>query len=185
MAPAGIPARILSFRPLTFVGRISMAYTSGIGRSFWSSTRPEPGSKDGPCLPAAGGYLRLRRLLVVRGGDPVRQKTFASWRSWSWIPVGAVAVAGVLFVTTVDSAAAASNILLNPRPCQTSLHRTSTGPFRPMGTTLRVLVVGDSLSLTVGFWLTPYASHYGVVMRGRPLDGCGLATAFPMMTTAR
>ena len=27
--------------------------------------------------------------------------------------------------------------------------------------------------------MSPYASQYGLVMRGRPLDGCGLATAVP------
>ena len=52
-------------------------------------------------------------------------------------------------------------------------------PHSPARGRVSVLVVGDSLSLTVGFWLSPYASRYGMVMRGRPLDGCGLATVVP------
>ena len=35
------------------------------------------------------------------------------------------------------------------------------------------------MSLTVGFWMSPYEARYGLVMRGRPLDGCGLATTVP------
>ena len=49
--------------------------------------------------------------------------TFGSWRSWAWVPVGAVAVAGVLIVTTVDSGAASNVLVLNPvtlpKPCTT------------------------------------------------------------------
>jgi hypothetical protein len=92
--------------------------------------------------------------------------------------VGAVAVVGVLLVTTVDNGAS-TNVFLNPKALNAKLHQYEHGGFPAHGKDLRVLVVGDSLSLTVGFWLTPYAADYGVVIRGRPLDGCGIATVLP------
>ena len=179
MAPAGLPARILSFGPLTFVGRISY----GLYLWHWPIFLVLNEARTG----LEGWSLFAVRLLATFAiavfswyvvETPVRQKTFGGWRSWAWVPVGAIAVAGVLVVTTVDTGAA-SNVLLNPRALSASLHQYEYGGFPSHGNKLRVLVVGDSLSLTVGFWLTPYASQYGVVLRGRPLDGCGLATALP------
>ena len=179
MAPAGLPARILSFGPLTFVGRISY----GLYLWHWPIFLVLNEARTG----LEGWSLFAVRLLATFAiavfswyvvETPVRQKTFGGWRSWAWVPVGAIAVAGVLIVTTVDNGAAL-NVLLNPRALSTSLHQYEYGGFPSHGNKLRVLVVGDSLSLTVGFWLTPYASQYGVVIRGRPLDGCGLATALP------
>jgi peptidoglycan/LPS O-acetylase OafA/YrhL len=179
MAPAGLPARILSFGPLTFVGRISY----GLYLWHWPIFLVLNQARTG----LEGWSLFALRLLATFAisvfswyvvETPVRQKTFGGWRSWAWVPVGAMAAAGVLVVTTVDDGAA-SNVLLNPRALSASLHQYEYGGFPPHGNKLRVLVVGDSLSLTVGFWLTPYASQYGVVLRGRPLDGCGLATALP------
>ena len=179
MAPAGLPARILSFRPLTFVGRISY----GLYLWHWPIFLVLNEARTG----LVGWSLFAVRLLATFAiavfswyvvETPVRQKTFGGWRSWAWVPVGAIVAAGVLIFTTVDNGAA-SNVLLNPRALSTSLHQYEYGGFPSQGNKLRVLVVGDSLSLTVGFWLTPYASQYGLVLRGRPLDGCGLATALP------
>ena len=155
MAPAGLPARILSFRPLTFVGRISY----GLYLWHWPIFLVLNEARTG----LEGWSLFAVRLLATFAiavfswyvvETPVRQKTFGGWRSWAWVPVGAIVVAGVLIVTTVDNGAA-SNVLLNPRALSTSLHQYEYGGFPSHGNKLRVLVVGDSLSLTVGFWLTP------------------------------
>jgi hypothetical protein len=109
---------------------------------------------------------------------PVRQKTFRGWRSWAWVPVGAVAAATVLVVTTA-TAGAASNILVPKNQVAGQVHTFEYAPFPKGNGKVRILVVGDSLSLTVGFWMTPYAAQYGAVLRGRPLDGCGLVTSNP------
>jgi peptidoglycan/LPS O-acetylase OafA/YrhL len=180
MAPSGLPARLLSWGPLTFVGRISY----GLYLWHW----PVFLVLDKARTEVEGGTLFLLRVAVTfvfavvswyLVETPVRRMTFTRWRSWAWIPVGAVAVPVILFVTTATSGAAVTNILLDPSAVTTSLRTYENAPFPTQGHRLRVLVVGDSVSLTVGFWMSPYASHYGVVMRGRPLDGCGLVTTVP------
>ncbi len=179
MAPAGLPARLLSFGPLTFVGRISY----GLYLWHWPIFLVLDKARTG----LQGWDLFLLRLVVTFAAavvswyvveTPVRKMTFANWRSWTWIPVGAVVVPGILFLTTATSAAA-TNIFLDPSAVKASLATYEKATFPAQGHQVRVLVVGDSLSLTVGFWLSPYASRYGLVIRGRPLDGCGLATAVP------
>jgi peptidoglycan/LPS O-acetylase OafA/YrhL len=180
LAPAGLPARVLSVRPLTFIGQISYGLYLWHWPIFLVLDHARTGLDDWSLF-----LLRLVVTFVVAVlswylvETPVRQMTFGSWRSWAWVPVGAVAVAGTLFVTASVSAAAAPNVLTDPKAVNAALATYEHSPFPAGSRRVRVLVVGDSLSLTVGFWLTPYASRYGVVLRGRPLDGCGLATAVP------
>jgi hypothetical protein len=45
---------------------------------------------------------------------------------------------------------------------------------------LKVLVVGDSLALTVAVGMAPYAKSYGIDLGGRSHTGCGVATALPL-----
>jgi peptidoglycan/LPS O-acetylase OafA/YrhL len=185
LAPTGVMARILSFGPLTFVGRISY----GLYLWHWPIFLVLDNARTG----LVGWNLFVLRLAATFTvavlswylvETPVRKMTFTSWRTWSWIPAGAVAVPAILFITTATSGAATAattgtNIFLSPAAVKVSLNRYENAAFPTQGHQRRVLVVGDSLSLTVGFWLSPYASRYGLVMRGRPLDGCGLATAVP------
>ncbi len=179
LAPTGLPARVLSFRPLTFVGQISYGLYLWHWPVFLVINHARTGLDNWSLF-----LLRLAITFVIAVlswylvETPVRQMTFGSWKSWAWVPVGAAAVAGTLFVTTSVSAAASPNVLADPKAVDAQLATYENAAF-PAGNQVRVLVVGDSLSLTVGFWLTPHAPHYGVVLRGRPLDGCGLATAVP------
>ncbi len=179
MAPAGIPARVLSFGPLRFVGQVSYGLYLWHWPVFLVLTEARTG--------LGGWSLFLVRCMVTfviavaswyLVETPVRQMTFGSWRSWAWVPVGAVAAAAVLMVTTVSSAGA-DNIFLSPKAEKSRLNAYESAPFLQNHTRLRVLVVGDSLSLTVGFWIAQYDGQYAVTLRGRPLDGCGLATAVP------
>ena len=106
MAPSGILARLLSVRPLTFVGRISY----GLYLWHWPIFLVLDEARTG----LEGWTLFLLRLVTTfvfavaswyLVETPVRKMTFRGWRSWSWIPVGAVAVPIILFVTTVDTVA--------------------------------------------------------------------------------
>jgi len=179
MAPTGIPARILAFGPLAYVGRISY----GLYLWHWPIFLLLSHARTG----LDGWALFALRLVVTFAAalaswylveTPVRQMTFGGWRSWAWLPVGAVAVTGALIVsTTADSAPI--NVLAHPPSVNARLNTYEHAAFPDQGHQLRVLVVGDSLSLSVGFWLTPYAARYGLVLRGRPLDGCGLVTTVP------
>ncbi|MGH9079127.1 MAG: acyltransferase family protein [Acidimicrobiales bacterium] len=180
MAPAGIPARALSFAPLRFVGQVSYGLYLWHWPIFLVLTSERTGLEGWSLFAlrcAVTFVIAVISWYLVE--TPVRQMTFGGWRSWSWVPVGALAAAGVLFGTTVGGAAAAGNILLNPQAERSRLTSYENGAFPKAAAPVKVLVVGDSLSLTVGFWVAQYESQYGVVLRGRPLDGCGLATAVP------
>ncbi len=59
-----------------------------------------------------------------------------------------------------------------------AVHLTS---FDGTGPGLRVLLVGDSLALTVGVGLAPYAHAYGIDLGGRSHTGCGVAIALPLL----
>ena len=179
LAPTGLPARVLGFRPLAYVGRISY----GLYLWHWPVFLVLDGSRTG-----LTGYplfaVRVAVTFVIAIASwylvetPVRQMTFRGWRSWAWVPVGAVAAATVLVVTT-STAGAATNILVPKNQVAAQVHTYEYAPFPKGNGKVRVLVVGDSVSLTVGFWMTPYAAQYGAVLRGRPLDGCGLVTSNP------
>ncbi len=180
MAPAGLPARVLSFGPLTFLGRISYGLYLWHWPIFLVLDKARTGL-EGYSLFA----LRFAVTFVIAVASwylvetPVRQKTFGSWRSWAWVPLGAATVVGVLFVTTVSSAAAPVNVLVPPKDLQAKVAAYLYDGYAGQGQKSKILVVGDSVSLTVGFWMTPDASRYDMVVRGRPLDGCGLATLLP------
>ncbi|HLH28709.1 MAG TPA: acyltransferase family protein, partial [Acidimicrobiales bacterium] len=179
MAPGGIPARALGVRPLAYVGRISY----GLYLWHWPVFLVVDQARTGLAgYPLFGLRLAVTFLLAVVSWyvveTPVRQMTFSGWRSWSWVPVGAAGAAGVLFVTT-STAGAAANVFVPHDQVRAQVETYEHAPFPGGEGAGRVLFVGDSLSLTVGFWLTPYADRYHLVLRGRPLDGCGLVTAEP------
>ena len=91
LAPAGLPARVLSLPPLTFIGRISY----GLYLWHWPIFLVLDGARTG-----LEGYslfaLRFAVTLVIAVlswylvETPVRQMKFGGWRSWTWVPVGAV-----------------------------------------------------------------------------------------------
>jgi hypothetical protein len=58
-----------------------------------------------------------------------------------------------------------------------AVHLTS---FAGSGHRLRVLIVGDSLALTVAVGLARYAPAYGIDLGGRSHTGCGVAVAVPL-----
>jgi peptidoglycan/LPS O-acetylase OafA/YrhL len=193
LAPTGVPARVLSLRPLTFVGRISY----GLYLWHWPIFLVLDNARTG-----LEGYtlflLRFAVTFVVAVlswylvETPVRQMTFQGWRSWAWVPVGVVVVVGVLAGTTVatDSGAGVlptatakptGTAKTSPIPDATGLQKLAfyayAFPAQPQRE--KVLFVGDSLGLYLGYGLAPYAAHYGIVIGGRAQSGCGLATVVP------
>jgi len=178
LAPAGLPARVLGFGPLAYVGRISY----GLYLWHWPIFLVLDESRTGLVgYPLFAVRVAVTFLVAVASWylveTPIRQKTFSNWRSWAWVPVGAVTAATVLVATT-STAGAATNILVPHNQVSAQVSAYEHDPF-PAGDQIRVLAVGDSLSLTVGFWMTPYENEFGVVLRGRPLPGCGLVTSNP------
>jgi peptidoglycan/LPS O-acetylase OafA/YrhL len=180
LVPSSLPARVLSVATLTFVGRISYGLYLWHWPIFLVLNNARTGLDDYSLF-----ALRVAVTFVVAVASwylvetPVRQMKFGSWRSWTWVPVGAVAVVVVLILATAGNGEADPNVLGNPAALKASLDAYELGSFPTQGNKVKVLFVGDSLSLTVGYWMTPYAARYGLVLRGRPLDGCGVATAVP------
>jgi peptidoglycan/LPS O-acetylase OafA/YrhL len=178
LVPTSVPARALSVGPLTFVGRISYGLYLWHWPIFLVLNHARTGLEDYSLFALRVGVTFVVAVLswyLVE--TPVRQMKFGSWRSWAWVPVGVVAVVVVLIVTTISSGEA--SVLGNPTALEAGLTTYETAGFPTQGSQLKVLFVGDSLSLTVGYWMSPYAAQHGVVLRGRPLEGCGLATAVP------
>ncbi|MHB1710637.1 MAG: acyltransferase family protein [Acidimicrobiales bacterium] len=179
-APCGLLARALSVTPLTFVGRISYGLYLWHWPIFLALDHARTGLDSWSLFAlrcAASFAAAIVSWFVVE--TPVRRMTFGSWRSWTWVPAGAVATVAVLLVSTASSSAAAETIPFGPKAAQArsaAFHITS---FPKKGRLLRVLFVGDSLGLTVAYWTAPYAAQYGIALGGRTMSGCGVATAVP------
>ena len=105
LAPASLPARVLSVGPLTFVGRISYGLYLWHWPIFLVLNEERTGLHSYSLFAvrfAVTFCIAVLSWYLVE--TPVRQKRFGGWRSWAWVPVGAVTIVGVLFVTTVTTA---------------------------------------------------------------------------------
>lgn len=175
LAPRDLPARALSFGPLRFIGLISY----GLYLWHWPIFLVVNHNRTGL---TGGGLFAIRFVatVVVAGLSwylveiPIRQMKFRTWRSWTLIPAGVLVVTGVLIATTGMSDA-------GPTQNSTAVQRQAyfVTSFPKAGASKRVLFVGDSLALYVGYGLAPYASRYGITIGGRSMSGCGLATVVP------
>ncbi len=172
--PRGLVARALSLGPVRYLGRISYGLYLWHWPVFLVLDHARTGL-EGVELFA----LRCSVSLVFAVCSwyvvekPVRQLSFRGRRSWVLVPVGVLAVTGVLAVGAVGGGPR-QNLLLNTSNVRSST--PTTGGDQPAPT---ILFVGDSLSLTfAGGFLAP-APHYGIVIQGRPMPGCGLATDGP------
>jgi peptidoglycan/LPS O-acetylase OafA/YrhL len=203
-APSGLAARVLSFGPLRFVGWISY----GLYLWHWPIDLLVNHARtglDGYGLFA----VRVALTFVVATLSwtliemPIRRMTFRTRLSWAWVPAGALVVTGVLIAMSVvpagtgpisaPMAATAVDKSSIPAPVQreddsagavpslASVEREAyyASTFPDQENRLKVLFVGDSLSLYVGYDMAPYAARYGITIGGRSMSGCGLATVEP------
>ncbi len=111
----------------------------------------------------------------------------AFWRSARALMPAAVAVVAVAVVvaavTVVPAASATSVDPIGASSVRSATRRVAGGPPRLVrwpGDRVRVLIVGDSLSLTVAVGMAPYAQRYGIDLGGRSHTGCGVALALPL-----
>jgi len=179
MSPGGIVSLILSFRPLRYLGRISY------GMYLWHFPLDIAltASRVG-----VGGYW----LFVVRTGTTIAVATVSYYalerpiRSGSFLtktramvatPVALVATAVVLVLATgAPALAAAANApKLKPAPAA-GVHKD---PTRALSTyskdPVRVLVVGDSVALTLAAGLAHAESPYRLQIYNEGIIGCGVA----------
>ena len=183
--PAGSLARALSVAPLVWLGTISY------GIYLWhfpvvvfvDSART---GLHGPALvavrtavtvsaAAASFYLVERPVIEGRFWRTVRSAGPA-------LVALAVTVAVVVAGTTGQATAAPTTPigLIGPGATAAGWQAVHTTGFAKSGNRLRVLIVGDSLALTVAVGMARYAPAYGIDLGGRSHTGCGVAIALPL-----
>jgi hypothetical protein len=120
----------------------------------------------------------LSYYLVER---PVMMGTF--WRSLKAIPpyvaMTAVTVVVVLVATLAPGVEVPADATTS-QAIKAEEQAIQINNFDGAGNRVRVLIVGDSLSLTVAVGLARYAQQYGVDLGGRSHTGCGVAVALPV-----
>jgi peptidoglycan/LPS O-acetylase OafA/YrhL len=184
--PGGILARALSVAPLVWLGSISY------GIYLWhfpvvvflDSARTGLG---GPALFA----LRTSVTVAVAAASfylverPVIEGRY--WRTMRAVGPALVAVAvtvAVVVAGTTGQATAAPTTpagLVGPGATAAEWRAVHLTSFAGSGTRTRVLIVGDSLALTVAVGMAKYASAYNIDLGGRSHTGCGVATAVPLL----
>jgi peptidoglycan/LPS O-acetylase OafA/YrhL len=184
--PRGVVARVLSVPALVWLGTISYGIYLWHFPVFVYLDAGRTGV-HGVLLVA----VRSAATVVVAAASfyfverPVLEGHF--WRSAR--AVGPALAAIVLTVAVVLAGAAAGASAASPgagaglvgAPATAAewqaVHLTS---FAGAGGRLRVLIVGDSLALTVAVGMAPFARDYGIDLGGRSHTGCGVAVALPL-----
>ena len=184
--PGGILARTLSLAPLVWLGTISY------GIYLWHLPvlillDSERTGLRGPALFALRtavtvGVAALSFYVIER---PVIERRF--WRSvraaWPALAAIAATVAVVVAGTTGQATAAPTTPagLVGPGATAAEWRAVHLTHFATSGSRTRVLIVGDSLALTVTVGMARYAAGYGLDLGGRSHTGCGVATALPLL----
>lgn len=176
-APRSIVPRFLALTPIRYVGRISY----GLYIWHWPIFIWLNHERTG----LSGWELFAVRVAVTVGVSvvsfhlverPIRMGTFVSqWRAWLVVPagVGAVIVALIAATTTAPAVAGIPEVGIG-----TTGGTTTTSPGAPtFAQPVRVLLLGDSLALTLGLGLSDPVDQnkYGYVLTDKGILGCGVA----------
>ncbi len=167
LVPDNPVARALSWAPLRFVGRISYGmYLWHYPLDLWL-THANTGLYG---LPLLGVRTAITSVIAVGSyhlvEQPVRQGTFfTSLRAWALGPATVAAtVAIVILGTSVPAVAAVA-----------ATDKAPAWPPAPTGPPVRVLMVGDSVALTLGIGMAEHEKQADLVIRDDGLLGCGVA----------
>jgi hypothetical protein len=174
LARDGITAALLSFPPLRALGWVSYAAYLWHWPVYLYLTRARTDLEGGALLAARIGVtIAIAALSAVLVERPIRRGVvLRGLRAGIALPVLAALVAGVILVdaTRVSDA--------DP---ETELTQPIVVPPLPVaaGDALRVLVLGDSVAMTLGQWLRAPAAEAGVIVREHAVLGCGIARGGP------
>jgi peptidoglycan/LPS O-acetylase OafA/YrhL len=178
-APHSIVPRALSLAPVRYVGRISY----GLYIWHWPLFIWVDHARTG----LTGYPLFAVRVLVTFAVSvlsfhlverPIRMGTFVrQWKAWVAVPVGVGVVLVAVVAATTGTTAVASTAF--PGAIGTtagSATTTTTLPGTTAGPTVRVLLFGDSVALTLGIGLSDAAdqSKYGYILSDKGILGCGV-----------
>ncbi len=180
--PKGPIAHLLSLRPLMWIGTVSYGAYLWHYPVFVFLDFGRTGLFGMPLLAVrfalTFALAALSYYLVER---PVMIGTF--WRSLKAVPpaVGVTVVTvAVVLVGTLAPGVEAPAGAGTPQAVKAEYQAIQVTNFDGAGKRVSVLMVGDSLSLTVAVGLAPYAQKYGVDLGGRSTTGCGVAVALPV-----
>jgi peptidoglycan/LPS O-acetylase OafA/YrhL len=180
-APRELVARVLSWRPLTYLGQISYGLylwhlpvflvlnQARVGLTGW----PLFGVRSAVSFAFAVGSAKLVEI-------PIRRGALRSWRAWLATPLAVGATAGVLLLATTAVPAVAL-------PVNGSTGLTGTQTQQLVATKafttnpIRFMLFGDSVALTLGFGLS-YRSQptWGVAFNDQTTLGCNLDPRAPI-----
>jgi peptidoglycan/LPS O-acetylase OafA/YrhL len=185
--PAGMVARVLSVPALVWLGSISY----GVYLWHFPVAVFVDAHRTGLGGPALFGLRCLVTLSVAAASFYLIERPVIEGHFWksarAAVPaVAAVAVTVVVVVagTAADAAPSSPGAVagLVGAPATSAewqaVHLTG---FAGAGHRLKVLLVGDSLALTVAVGMAPYARAYGIDLGGRSHTGCGVAIALPLL----
>jgi peptidoglycan/LPS O-acetylase OafA/YrhL len=163
--------RALSFAPIRWIGRISYGLYLWHWPVFVVCVRERMGITGTPLLLvrlAITFALATASFYVVE--QPVRQGALRRWRARVFTPAAAAAVVGVVIVSTVGGHP------LYAVPGTSVASRTTIAKTLPSPSVAasRVLVVGDSVALTLAEGMANVGVERGISVRDEGSIGCGL-----------
>ncbi|MGZ4619381.1 MAG: acyltransferase family protein [Frankiaceae bacterium] len=188
LAPDGALARLLSVRPLPALGRISYGVYLWHWPVFVVVTAERTGLDGLRLLALRLGVTLVLAVLSWRLVErPVLGGALTGWRGRLSLPVTAAAVVVALLVATPQAAGPAliaasqaegSVVTVRAHGPVPVAHAqpAGAGPRRPHPGPLRVLLLGDSVALTLGQTLPEYP---GLSVASEAILGCGLARGTP------
>jgi peptidoglycan/LPS O-acetylase OafA/YrhL/lysophospholipase L1-like esterase len=183
LLPASPTARLLSLRPIAYIGAISY----GLYLWHWpifvvlSHDRTHLGT-----LP-----LLVLRLAVTFGISalsyrflemPIRRRALRGWKAWTIGPAAVAATASCVLAVTAGAAPALSSYATIKPPTEgvpkvfKDLGTDANVPSIPQGTDgpIRLLLLGNSEASFLAFGLGPNAERFGIDFAGDGVMGCGL-----------
>jgi peptidoglycan/LPS O-acetylase OafA/YrhL len=174
--PEGLEARLLSVAVLGYLGRISYGLYLYHWPLFLMIDNAHTGLVGWQLL-----VVRLAATLAVAAASyhlvelPIRQRRFLKgWQLTAALPAAAIAVVVALVVATeVPVAAVPTTGTLAPPPAAYTASLAHTYGLAP-GRPVRVLVLGDSMALTLGMGLGVDAKAWDVQVVNQGVIGCDL-----------
>jgi peptidoglycan/LPS O-acetylase OafA/YrhL len=172
--PPGVVARALSWAPLRFLGRISY------GMYLWHF--PLDIALTGSRTGLNGTLLFLVRTAVTVAIStlsfyalerPIRTGTFlTAARARIATPAAFIGIAAAVVVTTLPAAAASGAVSTTPA---TSGGPVATVPASLTSAPVRVMLLGDSVALSLGIDLSDSLSRWHIDLENLAMLGCGVA----------
>jgi peptidoglycan/LPS O-acetylase OafA/YrhL len=194
LVPNGLMGIALSLSPLRTVGRLSY----GLYLWHWPIYLLLTASRTGLSGPALLVLRLVATFAVAFASDQLLERPFrAGWlRGWRFgtlapaagVGAAAIVLAGTIGVTGVgapDIETALATTGAGPQPRASATPSTAVRPVaarvRAPGEPVKVLVLGDSVGLTIADGMRGETEKAGVAMTQAALLGCGVVRGGPLM----